>query len=114
VAKVLADQVRKVDQVARYGGEEFAMVLEETDGRGAQLFCERVRQEVAAQLMSSERGSFRVTISMGIATYPADGPAKETLIQRADQALYAAKAAGRNRTVRYADLGRGGRVANLS
>jgi diguanylate cyclase (GGDEF)-like protein len=113
VAKVLADQVRKVDQVARYGGEEFAMVLEETDGRGAELFCERVRQEVAAQLMTSEQGSFRVTISLGIATYPADGPAKETLIERADQALYAAKAAGRNRTVRYADLGRGGRVANI-
>lgn len=63
--------------------------------------------------MTSDKGSFRVTVSLGIATYPADGPAKETLVERADQALYAAKEGGRNCTVRYAELGRGGRVANI-
>jgi diguanylate cyclase (GGDEF)-like protein len=98
--------VRKVDFAARYGGEEFVMVLEETDGRGAHLFCERVRQEVAAQLMSSDKGSFRVTLSLGIASYPGDGKEKELLIERADQALYGAKQAGRNRTVLYASLGK--------
>jgi two-component system, cell cycle response regulator len=112
VSKVLAEQVRKVDLVARYGGEEFAMVLEETDARGAQLFCERVRQEVAAQLMSSEKGSFRVTISLGIAAYPEEGKEKELLIERADQALYAAKQGGRNRTMRFGELHRG-RAANI-
>jgi len=104
VAAVLADQIRKVDLVARYGGEEFAIVLEETDAQGALLFCERVRQEIAAQVMSSDKGSFRVTLSLGIATYPQSGKEKQHLIERADQALYAAKEGGRNRTVHFADL----------
>ncbi len=79
----------------------------ETDARGAHLFCERVRQEVAAQLMSSDKGSFRVSISLGISSYPTDGKEKEVLVERADQALYAAKEGGRNRTVLYALLQKG-------
>ena len=106
VAKVVADQVRKVDHVARYGGEEFVMVLEETDAEGAKLLCERVRQEVAAQVMTSEKGSFRVTISLGIASYPIDGKEKSELIERADQALYRAKQTGRNRTVPFREIAR--------
>jgi two-component system cell cycle response regulator len=106
VAKVLEAQARKVDLVARYGGEEFVMVLEDTDARGARLFCERARQEVAAQLMSSEKGSFRVTISLGISSYPTDGREKKELVDRADQALYAAKGSGRNRTVCYGEVSR--------
>jgi diguanylate cyclase (GGDEF)-like protein len=104
LASVLAAQIRKVDLAARYGGEEFAIVLEETDEEGARLFCERVRQEVAAQVMSSEKGPFRVTLSLGIATYPVNGTEKQLLIERADQALYAAKEGGRNRTVLSTDL----------
>ncbi|MCK5799824.1 MAG: diguanylate cyclase, partial [Deltaproteobacteria bacterium] len=106
VAKVLARQVRKVDIVARYGGEEFAFVLEETDSVGAELLCERVREELAAQVMSSDKGAFRVTISLGVASYPADGDDKQRLVERADQALYEAKETGRNRTVRYASMRR--------
>ena len=104
ISAVLADQIRKVDLAARYGGEEFAIVLEETDGQGARLFCERVRQEIASHVMSSDKGSFRVTLSLGIATYPDSGQEKQILIERADQALYAAKEGGRNRTVHYSDL----------
>lgn len=104
VSRILAGQARKVDIVARYGGEEFAIVLEETDSAGAMLLCERIRQEVAARLMNSDKGSFRVTISLGIASYPRDGRDKQVLIERADQALYAAKQRGRNRTVRYGQL----------
>ena len=89
------------DVVARYGGEEFAIVLEETDAEGAQLLCERVRQQVAAQVMNSDKGAFRVTVSLGIASYPEDGVEKHHLVERADQALYAAKEGGRNRTVRF-------------
>ena len=101
VAKVMAGQVRKVDIVARYGGEEFVMVLEDTDARGAALLCERVRKEIAAQLMSSDQGPFRVTISLGIASYPDDGVEKAELVDHADQALYSAKETGRNRSIRY-------------
>lgn len=106
VAKVLGDQVRKIDLVARYGGEEFAIVLEETDAVGAKLLCERVRQELAAQVMNSDKGAFRVTISLGIASYPADGAQKEVLIERADQALYHAKESGRNRSVCFVEMPR--------
>lgn len=77
------------------------MVLEETDAKGAMLLCERVRKEVAAQLMSSDQGPFRVTLSLGVASYPDDGTEKPALIERADQALYTAKETGRNRSVRY-------------
>ena len=107
MSKVLAGQIRKVDLVARYGGEEFVMVLEETDAAGAHLLCERVRKEMAAQLMTAEQGSFRVTISLGVASYPVDGREKKPLIELADQALYAAKDGGRNRTVCWQQMKRG-------
>ena len=99
VAAILAAQVRKVDHVARYGGEEFVMVLEGTDAAGARLLCERVRRQIAGQMMSSDKGAFRVTASLGVASYPIDGRDKTTLVERADQALYAAKGGGRNRTM---------------
>lgn len=111
VSAVLAAQIRKVDQAARYGGEEFALVLEETDADGARLLCERIREEIAAQVMSSEQGPFRVTLSLGIASYPADGVDKQQLIERADQALYFAKQNGRNRTVTFRQANQGQRAA---
>ena len=99
VASVLATSARKIDLVARYGGEEFALVLEETEAEGGVGFAERVRAEVASRLFRSDQGNFRVTLSLGVACYPADARTKQALIDRADQALYAAKRAGRNRTV---------------
>jgi diguanylate cyclase (GGDEF)-like protein len=101
LGQVMIADARKVDVVARYGGEEFGMVLEETDSAGALILCERLREQVAAQIMTSDQGSFRITLSLGIASYPADGKDKQLLIERADQALYAAKQSGRNRSVRY-------------
>jgi two-component system cell cycle response regulator len=72
VAAVFAGRARKVDVVARYGGEEFVFVLPDTDGEGAELFANKLREEVAAQIMTSEQGPFQVTISMGVAEYPQD------------------------------------------
>ena len=112
MSAVLADQVRKVDVVARYGGEEFAIILEETDREGALLLCERVRSQVASELIATDKGTFHVTISLGIASYPSDGTHKQQLIERADQALYAAKKGGRNRTVCFADIAAAERVAS--
>jgi diguanylate cyclase (GGDEF)-like protein len=99
VAAVLAASVRKIDVVARYGGEEFALVLEETDAAGGSGLAERIRSEVASRLFRSEQGNFRVTVSLGVAVYPEDARRKDALVDRADQALYAAKRGGRNRTV---------------
>jgi diguanylate cyclase (GGDEF)-like protein len=104
VALILKDSARKIDIVARYGGEEFALVLEGTDRAGARQLAERIRQEVGAQTHDSAQGPFKATLSLGVAVYPEDGKTKQELISHADQALYAAKHNGRNRTVCHGDL----------
>jgi diguanylate cyclase (GGDEF)-like protein len=105
VSATLAGCARKVDIVARYGGEEFVLVLPDTDGEGAELFANRLREEIGAQNMSSDHGSFQVTISMGIAEFPSDSTSRMELIEKADQALYWSKEHGRNRVTRNANIG---------
>jgi two-component system, cell cycle response regulator len=104
VARVLQDNVRKIDLVARYGGEEFVLVLEEADTQGAVQLAERIRQDMMAQQFQSKQGQFGSTLSLGVATFPEDGTDQSTLIEHADQALYHAKHSGRNRVVAYGAL----------
>jgi diguanylate cyclase (GGDEF)-like protein len=105
VAAILKASARKIDIVARYGGEEFACVLEATDRAGARQLAERIRQEVEQQTFPSSKGSFKATLSIGIACTE-DARDKTEIIARADQSLYAAKHGGRNRTVCFSDLER--------
>jgi diguanylate cyclase (GGDEF)-like protein len=100
VAALFAGRARKVDIVARYGGEEFVLVLPDTDGEGALHFANRLRQEVGELVMTSEHGTFKITVSMGVAEFPGDGRERLSLIERADQALYWCKEHGRNRVHR--------------
>jgi diguanylate cyclase (GGDEF)-like protein len=104
VAGILGASARKIDIVARYGGEEFAIVLEATDRAGARQLAERIRGDVSKQQFKSAKGTFQVTLSLGVASYPEDAAAKEIIIARADESLYAAKHGGRNQTVCAADL----------
>ena len=104
VARILKQQARDTDIVARYGGEEFVIVMPETDARGARVIAERIRECVGSSPFSTEVGPLRVTVSLGLATYPADGPEKKLLIDLADQALYQAKRQGRNRSLMAAQL----------
>src|SRR6185295_7350223 len=104
VAGILNASARKIDIVARYGGEEFAIVLEATDRAGARQLAERIRVDVSQQVFQSAKGSFKCTLSLGVASYPDDAAAKDAIIARADQSLYAAKHGGRNQTVCAADL----------
>ncbi|PRP95491.1 Response regulator PleD [Enhygromyxa salina] len=104
VAAIFTQHARKVDIVARYGGEEFVLVLPDTDGEGAAVFANRLREEIAAQTMTSDNGSFSVTLSLGVAEYPGDGLERHALIERADQALYYCKEHGRNRVTKVCDL----------
>ncbi|HVI01510.1 MAG TPA: sensor domain-containing diguanylate cyclase [Enhygromyxa sp.] len=104
VAAIFAQRARKVDIVARYGGEEFVIVLPDTDGEGAAVFANRLREEIAAQTVASDNGSFSVTLSLGVAEYPTDGRDRHELIEKADQALYYCKEHGRNRVTRVSEL----------
>ncbi|KPK98413.1 MAG: hypothetical protein AMK75_06995 [Planctomycetes bacterium SM23_65] len=103
VAWILSETSRDVDSVARYGGEEFAIIAPQTPKRGAVELAHRLCKKIeAADFERSEvmpHGNF--TISVGVATYPQDSSDKSELIERADQALYQAKTAGRNRVVAY-------------
>jgi diguanylate cyclase (GGDEF)-like protein len=109
VAEVLQSNVRKIDLAARYGGEEFILVLEETDGAGAAQLAERIRADMEAQQFQSDKGLFGATLSLGIATFPADGRHKQELYEHADLALYEAKHTGRNKVVLYGEMPRGGK-----
>ncbi len=99
VAELLQRAIRAVDVVARYGGEEFVIVLPETGAVGAASFAERIRELVEAQpfVESQDGGGLRITASIGVATFPSPGlQTVEDLLAKADQALYRAKAEGRN------------------
>lgn len=102
VAAALASAVvRPADLVARYGGEEFAVILPETDARGAQAVAESLRQAVNALQLPHvpEHGAPYLTASFGVSTAPGrlTAGAAESLLRRADAALYLAKDMGRNR-----------------
>lgn len=99
VAGVLRDGVRTVDIYARLGGEELALILPQTSREGAVELAERLRQRVAATVVSHDGVTIQVTVSMGVAIYRAGGDAKGGLFKRADENLYAAKHQGRNRVV---------------
>ena len=99
LAQILVTGARESDVCARYGGEEFALILHETTESGARVLAERIRAKVAAATFP---GGLKMTISVGVAA--TEEPALFTqLIDRADQALYAAKQGGRNQ-VRVADM----------
>ncbi len=99
VAARLTRSSRRGDIVARVGGEEFAWLLPETDRAGARRVAERARRAVAARPVGL---AGRVTVSIGLAEL-AQATGGTDLYRRADQALYAAKRAGRDRSVAYAD-----------
>jgi len=99
VAALLGKEARTTDLVARYGGEEFAIVMPETDAAGAHVIAERIRERVAERVFDAELGPLRVTLSIGLATFPDDAQRKAALVAQADGCLYAAKRGGRNRTV---------------
>lgn len=96
---VIRSSLREVDLAARYGGEEFAVVLPETDAAGAFVVAEKIRESVGAFEFADadgERGP-RLTVSIGLASYPAHASDKEALLRQADDALYRAKNGGKNR-----------------
>jgi diguanylate cyclase (GGDEF)-like protein len=102
VLKGVADTIRKrsrrEDVLARFGGEEFALLLPEIDLKGAAVMAEKVRKNVERTVFEFDDAQIAVTISAGVAAMKrADTP--ESLVRRADELLYSAKAGGRNQVV---------------
>lgn len=99
VAQAIFQAMRKSDVGARYGGDEFAILLPETDAYGAYVEAERIRRAVEQIRLDHPH---RLSVSIGAATFPSPSTrTKHELMRQADQALYAAKTNGRNRTVSF-------------
>jgi diguanylate cyclase (GGDEF)-like protein len=94
LADCFRQELRGVDSAARFGGDEFALILPQADGEGALIVAERVRARVETILIP-EFGN--LTASIGIASFPHHANSRAELFRAADDALYAAKRAGRNR-----------------
>jgi len=111
LSSILVKDMREVDTVARYGGEEFVIILPETTETGAMFVAQRLRRAVeqAKFFAGSPNSVQHLTISIGVAVYDTDAQFKRDLIEFADAALYAAKHAGRNRTMCYSELSSQGR-----
>ena len=100
VGRLLLSGMRRPDAVARAGGEEFAVLLPAAGGEMAWAIAERMRSTVEAAFAGDP---VPLTISLGLASYPRDGVTADALLAAADQALYAAKQLGRNRSVIYSE-----------
>ena len=97
LCRIVAGGIRQTDVLARWGGEEFMILAPNCDGRQAFQLAEKLRQSIS-EFVFDEAGT--VTCSFGVAQFQ-DGDTAETLISRADEALYAAKCAGRNRVCSF-------------
>lgn len=96
LGQVCRDSVRKIDHVGRFGGEEFICIMPETAEEEALVCAERLRASVEAMRIDTPKGIVHFTVSVGVAMYDAAQPGWETLIRKADAAMYQAKQDGRN------------------
>ena len=96
LAMLFEQRKRQIDGLARVGGEEFALILPDTDAHDAFVIAERLRCELREEFAAD---AMPLTISFGLASYPKHGETAGSLLRAADEALYAAKQSGRDRTV---------------
>ncbi len=97
VAAILKAGVRSVDIVARYGGDEFTLILPNTGAEGALVVAERLRSDIETFNYVPRLGvAIKLSASFGVAVFPDHGDDPQALIQKADKAMYAVKAAGKN------------------
>ena len=101
VAQSICSQLRESDIAARYGGEEFIVLLPSSDARETSAVAERIRSNVAALAVQTEKGSVTVTVSIGIADVLPQEGTLDQFVKHADEALYKAKEAGRNSVVTF-------------
>lgn len=97
LSRMISSIVREVDMVARYGGEEFVALVIGMDSSAAAKEAEAIRKEIEKRPLTLRRKEMRLTVSVGVASYPEDAVMEEELLKIADERLYKAKAGGRNR-----------------
>ncbi len=98
LTKSIEDTARESDHIFRLGGEEFAILLNSTDLKGANLLAERLRKAVQKISIDHQQQAFGLTVSIGLSHYQ-ENDTLDTLMQRADGALYQAKESGRNKVI---------------
>jgi len=98
LARVIKSCIRDVDILIRYGGEEFVVILPQTGKEDARYIGERIRSKVEQTQFEDKKKRLKVklTVSLGVATYPENGTDAEELVKSVDQALYLAKGKGKN------------------
>jgi diguanylate cyclase (GGDEF)-like protein len=101
ISKAIKENIRQIDFVGRYGGEEITIILAETGKEEARYAAERIRQAIESKPIKAYDENLKVTASIGIASFPDDAKDIQALIDRADEAMYKAKEAGRNRVYVY-------------
>ncbi len=101
LSQVLLQSVRTSDLVIRYGGEEFLIILQNTEGEGADAVAEKIRKSVEDLRIQAGGTTLQKTISIGISDFPSDSDTFWQAVKYADVALYRAKDEGRNRVVRF-------------
>jgi len=97
IARIMKTQTRETDIVARYGGEEFVIIVSEAKKEGGIKIAERIRKAIAKHKFILQEKEVQVTVSMGVSAYNEDGETKTEIIAKADEALYQAKATGKNK-----------------
>jgi len=103
LAALLKTRSRKMDLVCRYGGEEFAIILPQTEKNEAYLIAEKLRQDIAKHTFQHEEilPQKKLTVSIGLASFPENGGSAAELLSSSDKALYEAKKQGKNKTCCY-------------
>ena len=101
ISACIRKSIRLNDIPARYGGEEFTVIIPETNEQGASIIAERIRTTIENHIIISLDRELRVTVSIGVATFPSMSSTQQQLIDNADKALYFSKESGRNRVSIY-------------
>jgi diguanylate cyclase (GGDEF)-like protein len=103
-AELVRSTIRVEDTLGRYGGEEFLVICRSTDGQGATVEAERIRRVTADHLFCPESHQIRITVSAGVAAaLRLKEQTAQSILERADLALYEAKNTGRNRVIAFPD-----------
>ncbi len=96
IGKTIKNAVRKIDPVFRYGGDEFVVILNDANTEGAVVIAERIRKNIERRVFVIQGRQIQSTVSIGVASFPTHAKERETLLQLADEAMYAAKRQTRN------------------